>query len=52
MEFHIAQQVIEGRRKYLIPIFMNNVQIQEIKDADLRMYLENHTYLDRKDKVK
>ncbi len=52
MEFHIAhQQVIQGRKKYLVPILIKNVKTGKIKDADLRMYLESHTYLDSTDKV-
>ncbi len=52
MEFHIAhEQVIQGRKKYLIPILLTNVKTDKIKDPDLRMYVESHTYLDSRDKV-
>ncbi len=52
MEFHIAhEKVIQGRKKYLIPILLKNVETNKIKDADLRMYVESHTYLDSKYKV-
>ncbi len=52
MEFHIAhEQVVKGRKKYLIPILLKNVNPARIQDADLRMYVESHTYLDSKDKV-
>ncbi len=53
MEFHMAhEKVIQGRNKYLIPILLRNVDAKNIKDADLRMYLESHTYLDSKDRVR
>ncbi len=52
MEFHIAhEQVIQGRKKYLIPILLKNVKTNKIKDPDLRMYVESHTYLNCTDKV-
>ncbi len=54
MEFHIAhEQVVKGRtKKFLIPILLKNVTARKIKDADLRMYVETHTYLDTKDKAR
>lgn len=53
MEFHIAhEQMIHGRKKYLIPLVLDNVKPGKIKDADLRMYVESHTYLDCKDQVR
>ncbi len=52
-EFHIAhEQVVNGRKKYMIPLMLENIKAGEIQDADLRMYVESHTYLDCKDKVK
>ncbi len=52
MEFHIAhEKVLQGRKKYLIPLMLDNVQPQEILDADLKMYVESHTYLDCKNEV-
>ncbi len=51
-EFHIAhEQVVNGRKKYIIPLMLENVQAGEIQDADLRMYVESHTYLECNDKV-
>ncbi len=53
MEFHTAhEKMIHGRKKYLIPIMLRNVKTNKIKDADLRMYVETHTYMDSKDKVR
>ncbi len=52
MEFHIAhEQVVKGRKKYLVPILLKGVNTSKIKDADLRMYIESHTYLNSTDKV-
>ncbi len=52
MEFHIAhEQMVQGRKRYLIPLLLDNVKPCEIKDADLRMYVESHTYLDCGDQV-
>ncbi len=52
MEFHIAhEKTIQERKKYLIPLLLDNVKPAKIKDADLRLYLESHTYLDCKDQV-
>ena len=34
-----------GRKKFLIPIRRGNVSLGECS-IELRMYLENHTYLD------
>ncbi len=52
MEFHIAhEKMIQEKRKYLIPLMLDNVSPKHIKDADLRMYVESHTYLDCKDEV-
>ncbi len=52
MEFHIAhEKVIQSRKKYLIPIVLNNIHSKTIEDSDLRMYIESHTYLDSSDKV-
>ncbi len=52
MEFHTAHdKVVQGRKKYLIPILLGNVKTDNIEDADLRMYLESHTYVDSKNKV-
>ncbi len=52
MEFHIAhEQVMKGKRKYLVPILLKGVNTGKIKDADLRMCIESHTYLDSTDKV-
>ncbi len=51
-EFHIAhEQVIHGRKKYIIPLILEKIKASEIQDADLRMYVESHTYLDCTDKV-
>ncbi len=52
-EFHIAhEQMIQGRKKYLIPLMLEEIKSADIKDADLRMYVESHTYLDCKDLVR
>ncbi len=51
-EFHIAhEQVVTGRKKYIIPLMLEKIKASEIQDADLRMYVESHTYLDCNDKV-
>ncbi len=51
-EFHIAHdQVINGRKKYLIPLMLEEINASEIQDADLRLYIESHTYLDCKNLV-
>ncbi len=51
-EFHIAhEQVVNGRKKYIIPLMLEKIKAGEIQDADLRMYVESHTYLDCNDKV-
>ena len=34
-----------------MPLMLHNIQPSEIKDADLRMFLEGHTYLDCTNKV-
>ncbi len=52
MEFHIAhKQVLQGNKKFIIPILLKGVQTEQIKDADLRMYVDSHTYLESKHKV-
>ncbi len=52
MEFHTAhEKVVQSRKKYIIPILLGKVKTNKIEDADLRMYLESHTYLDSKNKV-
>ncbi len=51
-EFHIAhEEVVNGRKKYIIPLMLDKIKPSEIQDADLRMYVESHTYLDCKNKV-
>ncbi len=51
-EFHIAHtQMVNGRKKYIIPLMLEKIKASEIQDADLRMYVESHTYLDCNDKV-
>ncbi len=53
MEFHIAhERVIQGNKKYLIPLMLGNVKPTRIQDADLRLYVESHAYLDCNEKVK
>ncbi len=45
-EFHIAhEQMIQGRKKYLIPLMIHDLKACDIQDADLRMYVESYTYL-------
>ena len=39
-----------GRNKFMIPILRGDVRLGEC-DIDLRMYLENHTYLESEDVV-
>ncbi len=52
MEFHIAhEKVIWQRKKYLIPLMMEAIKSNDIRDADLRMYIESHTYQDCTDLV-
>ncbi len=52
MEFHIAhEKIMNERKKYLIPLMLENLNPNHIQDVDLRMYVESHTYLDCKDQV-
>ncbi len=52
MEFHIAhEKMIQGRKKYLIPLMLEHLHPTKVQDPDLRMYIESHTYLDCKDEV-
>ncbi len=44
--------MINGRKKYLVPLMLEDIDAGDIKDADLRMYVESHTYLDCKDLVR
>ena len=39
-----------GRNKFLIPIMFGEINVQDL-DADLKLYLENHTYLKSKNMV-
>ena len=50
-EFRIANQlVVDGRKKFLIPLLYENIDLEDL-DADLKLYIETHTYTDCKDLV-
>ena len=50
-EFRIANQLVaEGRKKFLIPLLYENLGDEEL-DADLKLYIETHTYTDCNDLV-
>ena len=50
-EFCIANQlVVDGRKKFLIPLLYEDVGDEEL-DADIKLYIETHTYIDCKDLV-
>ena len=50
-EFRIANQLVaDGRKKFLIPLLYEDVGDEEL-DADLKLYIETHTYTDCKDLV-
>ena len=51
-EFRIAHaQVTEkGRKNFLIPLLYEEVKLDDL-DADLKMYIETHTYIDTQDLV-
>ena len=45
-EFRIAhEQVVNGRKKFLIPVLLEDVEDSDIPD-DLRLYLDTYTYLE------
>ena len=46
-EFRMAQaQMTEkGRKNFLIPLLYEEVNVADL-DADLKMYIETHTYID------
>ena len=45
-EFRIAhEQVVSGRRKFLIPVLLEDIKDLEMPD-DLRLYLDTYTYLE------
>ena len=47
-EFRIAhEQVVSGRRNFLIPVLLENIDDLEMPD-DLRLYLDTYTYLEVK----
>ena len=53
-EFRIAHQLVaEGKKKFLIPLLLEDVNPNELEevDADLKLYIETHTYTDCKDLV-
>ena len=43
----------KGRKKFLIPLLLEDVNANELEevDADLKLYIETHTYTDCKDTV-
>ena len=50
-EFRIAhEQVVNGRKNFLIPVLYEEVNLDDL-DADLKLYIETHTYIDTKDQV-
>ena len=51
-EFHEAHAHAtgNGRNKFLIPLLFGDININNL-DADLKFYLENHTYIDCKNMV-
>ena len=53
-EFRIAHQLVaQGRKKFLIPLLLEDVNPNELGevDADLKLYIETHTYTDCRDLV-
>ena len=46
-EFRIAhsQMTEKGRKNFLIPLLYEEVNVGDL-DADLKMYIETHTYID------
>ena len=51
-EFHIAhEQVVNGRKNFLIPLLYENIDPNEL-DADLKIYIGTHTYIDCKNLVR
>ena len=50
-EFRIANRLVAyGRKKFLIPLLYENLGDEEL-DADLKVYIDTHTYTDCKDLV-
>ena len=50
-EFRIANElVVDGRKKFLIPLLYEDVGDEEL-DADIKLYIDTHTYTDCKDLV-
>ena len=49
MEFRQAHAHATGnaRNKFLIPLLYEDINIRDL-DADLKLYLENHTYIECK----
>ena len=53
-EFRIAHQLVaSGRKKFLIPLLYEDVRPDELNevDADLKLYIQTHTYTDCKNVV-
>ena len=51
LEFRVAHQLVTGgRKKFLIPLLLEDVKLNELGDvdADLKLYIETHTYTDCK----
>ena len=54
LEFRIANhKVFKGRKKFLIPLLLEDVNPNELDgiDAHLKLYIETHTYTSCKDLV-
>ena len=54
-EFHMAHQLVvkKRRKKFLIPLLLEDVNLNKLDnaEADLKLYIETHTYADCKDLV-
>jgi hypothetical protein len=52
VEFRIAHQlVMERKQRYLIPLLYEEINNDEL-EADLKLYIDTHTYADCKDLVR
>ena len=51
-EFHIAhEEMVQGRKKFIIPIMHQELKANQVEDPTLKMYMETYTYLECKDLV-
>ena len=52
VEFRVAHQLVsKGRKRFIIPLLYEGLEVDEL-EPDLKQYIETHTYIECKDKVK